>query len=530
MPLLARLRLAARSWLGFAGLVLVLALLHVGVLWRALGREEEAVTREVHAAVQKNARTLESRLAADFDAAERALEQQPASIPQFATALRRGDNGVTLLAGSPLQASTSSSACEWIGLEYGGTPAAVRPARIATILRDCPLARGASGGLLVPALHDAHEITEADWSAWSEAHHDPPDAVAVRRLESVISALSQRAERHEAGTLKVDLTEGRIRVRREADGYGGWLVTPASLVKSLTPLHDDDLVLAVSEQSSASFHEPVAAGPFTLQLALTNPSVVAARSAKSRGIALSLSLASLLLALGTSFGLMRRMSRLRRENELRVDFVAAVSHELRTPLASIRLLSDLLRREDLEATDRTEAFASLDASTIRLTEQTERWLTLARLGKDRLAARRQDGDLAAAVREAAMRLEARKVPVAVEAPVSMDFSFDAFLVALVVENLLENAAKYGRAPFRLVLDRTERGARLICTDQGPGFPGNAARLLLPFERGDARLHHATEGVGLGLSLVEGAARAHGGTVTLDNHDGGARVVVTLENP
>lgn len=516
------------TWLGFASLVLVLAVLHVGVLWRALGREEESVTREVRAAVQKNARALETRLAADFDAAERALEQG-AAVPPFAVPMRRSDDGTALLAGLPAQrTATSSSACEWIGIDYGRTPRAERPARIATILRDCPLARGASGGLLVPAMHDAHEIAEAEWNGWHEAHQDSPDAVAVRRLESVISALSQRAERHESGTLRVDLPEGRIRVRREVDGYGGWLVTPASLVRSIAPLHDDDLVLTLAEHSAATFRETVVAGPFALQLSLDNPAVVGARSAKSRAVVLSLSLASLALALGTAFVLMRRMARLRRENELRVDFVAAVSHELRTPLASIRLLSDLLRREDLPAADRAEAFASLDASTTRLAAQTERWLTLARLGKERVAARCEEGDLAAVVRTAAARVaSARVVAVDVEAPAQMPFSFDPFLVQVIVENLLENAVKYGAPPFGLALEPSAAGARLICTDQGPGFPADAARLLRPFERGDVRLHHATEGVGLGLSLVQGAARAHGGDVALESRDRGARVVVIL---
>ena len=116
-----------------------------------------------------------------------------------------------------------------------------------------------------------------------------------------------------------------------------------------------------------------------------------------------------------------------------------------------------------------------------------------------------------------------------DAPVTLPFAFDPQLVALVVENLLENARKYGRPPFCLSLTTEARRVRLVCTDEGPGFPANAARLLLPFERGDTRLQKATEGVGLGLALVQAAAQAHGGQVVLDRTAaGGARIVVTLE--
>ncbi len=516
--------------MAFASLVVVLASLHVGVLWRALGREQDVVERSVRAELRHSARALEARLDAQLVDAERALDQSGESLPSFAIALHRGDDGITSLAGQPaLQRTASSARCESIGLELGA--AANRHELIAMILRDCPLAHGASGALLVPTLAAAREINEAQWVQWQSAHRDAPDAVAVRRLENVISALSlQAAHELEARMLRVDVPEGRARVRRGLNGYDGFLETPASLARSLPPMHVDDLELRVTEHSSSAFHEPITHGPLQLQLSLVNPAVVQARTAKSRGLVLSLSLASLALALGTSFVLLRRMRRLRRDNELRVDFVAAVSHELRTPLASIRLLSELLGREDLPRAERAEAFAALEESTRHLSSQTERWLTLARLGRDALAARREHADLAAGVRQIVQRARARGLDVTLDAPAELAFSFDPLLVELVVENLLENAAKYAPGPVGLELVATSSGVQLACSDHGKGFPTDAARLLLPFERGDLRLHHATEGVGLGLALVNGAARAHGGRVVLGSAPGGgARIVVTLEN-
>lgn len=527
-------RAAGGSWLPFVLLAVVLIGLHVGVLWRAVGREEDAVERAARAEMDAAARSLEAELARQLAVAEDALLRGSLVVPAFAVALRRTDDGHIELDGRPMQpASAPSPSCERLGMDFGALPRSERPAGIERLLCECPLARGPSGALLVPRLAQAGALAEADWIAWQSVHHAASDAAALRRLESVIAALSQRAANdRDADMLRVDVAEGRVRVRREDRAYAGWLITPASLLQSIPVQQVEGLALQPGERGHGALHEQLRFGPFELALSLANPAALASRSARSRGIVLALSLASLLLALGTSWVLLRRMVRLRRDNELRVNFVAAVSHELRTPLASIKLLAELLRGQDLPAEDREAAFASLEASTAHLAAQTERWLTLARLGQDALSARREPGDLAAVVRSVAERFAAlHEAPVVVEAAESVAFRFDPMLIALMVENLLANARKYAPAagPYRLALVADAHSARLICSDRGPGFPADAARLLLPFERGDTRLQHATEGVGLGLSLVLAAAQAHGGSVNLSNAaEGGARVVVTME--
>lgn len=524
-------------WLPFAGLALVLVGLHLGVLWRAVAREEEAVERTARAHLGESARVLEARLGRELEEAERMLERDVHRTPTFAIPLQRNDDGRFELAGRVIERPTQQSPeCERLGFELGTTSKGARRGIIERLLGECPLARGPSGALLVPLLHKSNELDDTAWLAWQRAHHDEPDAVALRRLDGILAALSQKVvHEREARTVRVDVAEGRARVRREGDAVVGFLVTPSSLVKAIGAYRVDGLAVQARERatstSSATMHEPVHFGSFDIGIELADPKELAARSTRSRGLVLALSLASLSLTLGTAIVLLRRMSRLRRENELRVDFVAAVSHELRTPLASIRLLSEVLRREDLPAAERNQAFASLDESVTHLADQTERWLTLARLGKEQLVAHRREADLAEAVQHGIERfVELRSTEVLVVAEPCV-FSFDPFLVSLIVENLLENAYKYARngSPYRLSLARTDKGVSLTCIDHGPGFPPNAARLLLPFERGDTRLHAATEGVGLGLSLVRAAARAHRGSVKLGNEpDGGARVVVTLE--
>ncbi len=71
-------------------------------------------------------------------------------------------------------------------------------------------------------------------------------------------------------------------------------------------------------------------------------------------------------------------------------------------------------------------------------------------------------------------------------------------------------------------------ADILLDDRGPGVdPAQAERLFEPFVRGDPSRNRATGGTGLGLAIVRGIAESHGGTVTLERHDGHGRARVRL---
>lgn len=90
-----------------------------------------------------------------------------------------------------------------------------------------------------------------------------------------------------------------------------------------------------------------------------------------------------------------------------------------------------------------------------------------------------------------------------------------------LENLLANAARYGRDPATGTLELSVelridgRQAVIAIADRGPGIaPDAVERLVRPFERGEAaRSGHA--GAGLGLAIVDRVARLHGGTLALE---------------
>jgi signal transduction histidine kinase len=249
----------------------------------------------------------------------------------------------------------------------------------------------------------------------------------------------------------------------------------------------------------------------------------------------------------------RRQLRLAR---LKTDLVAAVSHELRTPLASMRVLVDgLLADARLDETKTREYLELLATENARLTRLIENFLSFSRLerGRERFVF---TAVAPSAVVNAAVTAIRERVPDACElrvdiAPDLPPVRADEGAVVSALINLLDNAIKYTPADKRVVVrvdrsapvpgrrrrsawadrlastawvgsrrDPTGEGIAFHVQDNGIGIPPREHRRIFKrFYRVDQRLASATSGVGLGLSIVELIARAHGGSVSVDSAEG-----------
>ena len=171
--------------------------------------------------------------------------------------------------------------------------------------------------------------------------------------------------------------------------------------------------------------------------------------------------------------------------------LANASHELRTPLARIRMALELPERRGEMAQD----IAELDALVDEI-------LVASRLeAQEAIAA--ENVDLLALAAEECARYEGVELE---GEPTTV--SGDPRLLRRMIRNLLENARKHGSPPIRVSL----REKQLRICDSGPGVPeGEREKVFEPFYRG------------LGLSIVRGIARRHGGEVRCE----GNCFVVTL---
>jgi signal transduction histidine kinase len=104
------------------------------------------------------------------------------------------------------------------------------------------------------------------------------------------------------------------------------------------------------------------------------------------------------------------------------------------------------------------------------------------------------------------------------APGAPDIDADPTLLRRVLDNLLDNAAKFSEPSSRIDLnarrDEPHGSLAIEVTDQGIGIaPGDVERIFEPFFRADRSRTRSTGGVGLGLALSRRIVEAHGGTIT-----------------
>ncbi len=217
--------------------------------------------------------------------------------------------------------------------------------------------------------------------------------------------------------------------------------------------------------------------------------------------------------------------------------LGVVAHELRAPLAVIKGFTTLLLDYDerLDAAERRQMLAEIDAATERMHELVDSLLDLTRLQAGMLAVRREAVDLAAvlrqAVAEATARHPARTFPLEVP-PTLPVIQGDARRLGQVVQNLLDNAVRYSPADGPVAVRAwraADGGVAFAVTDRGIGIPPeHHDRIFAPFYRVPEGAMGEVNGCGLGLAICRGLVEAHGGSITVDSQPGaGATFTVRL---
>jgi two-component system, OmpR family, sensor kinase len=242
--------------------------------------------------------------------------------------------------------------------------------------------------------------------------------------------------------------------------------------------------------------------------------------------------------LGTAFNAMLdRLDEAFRRREASEDrlrrFLADASHELRTPLASIRGYAELYRLgAGRDVSSVKTAMRRIEDESARMGVLVEDLLTLARL--DQVAGpAHADVDLATLARDAVDDARAvapdRDVELRVEdEPVVRG---DDRQLRQVLGNLLRNATVHTArgTPITVTVRREDDAAQVVVRDHGPGLPTAGREIFERFWRSEGGRERGKAGAGLGLAIVDGIVRAHGGRVTAANAGGGG-ACFTVELP
>jgi signal transduction histidine kinase len=211
------------------------------------------------------------------------------------------------------------------------------------------------------------------------------------------------------------------------------------------------------------------------------------------------------------------------ESEQKVrQFAADASHELRTPLTTIRGYAELYRQGALGPDRLPNAMRRIEQEADRMSSLVAELLELARLDRDS-SLDLTETDLSALVADAVADAQAvePKRPVSARTPPSLVVVADEPRIRQVLANLLGNVREHTSpdTPVAVRLSKAGRGALLEVTDAGQGMSEEAAvRAFDRFYRGGHNGKDA-HGSGLGLSIVQAIAAAHGGHAMLKSAAG-----------
>jgi signal transduction histidine kinase len=249
--------------------------------------------------------------------------------------------------------------------------------------------------------------------------------------------------------------------------------------------------------------------------------------------------ALLFVLLGVCILMLLRLFRQDRQRlEATRNFVSAVTHEMKSPLAGIKTLLQTAAAGDLPSGRRDELMRMGLAETERLEHMVENLLLARRLRSDGPPVEMQlvrIGPLVDSV--IAHRREFLPRPDSLEAMFEegvrdTEVLVDADGLRVALENLVDNAVKYGGDDPGVVVDTGREGGRvrIQVRDRGVGFePADAEGLFVPFHRAMRHGASTRHGTGLGLSIARELTRRMGGDLSAES-DGpgtGSRFTIWL---
>lgn len=223
---------------------------------------------------------------------------------------------------------------------------------------------------------------------------------------------------------------------------------------------------------------------------------------------------------------MQDLTKLRRLEKVRSDFISNVSHELRTPLASIKALTETLQEGALDDPPAARRFlARMEVEIDNLTQMVQELLELAKIESGRVPLRRKFSQPGELIARAAERLQVQAersgLSINVTYPENLpEVLADSSRVGEVLINLLHNAIKFTPPGGRISISAFPEKGKVVFLihDTGVGIePESIARIFERFYKIDRA--RSSGGTGLGLSIAKHIIESHGGKIWVESELG-----------
>ncbi|MBQ1410626.1 MAG: HAMP domain-containing histidine kinase [Oscillospiraceae bacterium] len=216
------------------------------------------------------------------------------------------------------------------------------------------------------------------------------------------------------------------------------------------------------------------------------------------------------------------------------EFVSSVSHELRTPLTAITGWGETLLQGDADPEETRRGISIILGEAKRLTSMVEELLEFTRIQDGRFTLNVRNCDLRADFEDmiymygSRLRQEGIRLEYNASDDEIPEISCDPERMRQVFLNILDNAAKHGGEGRRIMVSMQLEGDRIVTRirDFGPGIPEEELpHVKMKFYKGSSK----ARGSGIGLAVCDQIVELHGGTLTLENAEGGG-CLVTVSLP
>lgn len=206
-------------------------------------------------------------------------------------------------------------------------------------------------------------------------------------------------------------------------------------------------------------------------------------------------------------------------DRIQSEFIDLVAHELRTPLTAVVAAAETARRPEMTV-ELPELLDIVSRNGKHLAAMLDDLLTAIRLDRGHPNGPMSGVDVAELARAVARDFGLTGRPVVVDAPPSAPIRANAAGIRRILDNLVDNAHKYGRPPVRVMIQaRQDAGVDIWVIDAGPGVPREEREHI--FDRFSRRTSTSGKpGLGLGLAIVRGLVDSFGGTVRVEEAPGG----------
>lgn len=223
---------------------------------------------------------------------------------------------------------------------------------------------------------------------------------------------------------------------------------------------------------------------------------------------------------------------MQRHDVLKSEFIALAAHELRSPLSGIYGLAVTLNEQGdglTEAQSHALRTGLVEQAT-RMRHLAEQLLDLTRFDLDAIRISPEPVRLRPRIEELVRPLARAPGVVTIAVPSDLEVVVDPGALDRMLSNLIANSLRHGEPPVMVSADRRDRHLRVVVEDRGRGVPEEfVPRLFQRFAR-SSESRGAGDGSGLGLTIAQSYARAHGGEIVYEQavpHGARFEVVIPL---